>query len=126
MYWETAMQNALSLAARAATGLVAAALLMRPAIAGAAPTPATDAPVATAQGDPAAPPMVETAAIQGVGDDANGALPPLPDHKPHGFVSVGVGTNGYRQVAGAVTLPLGETGQMSVAIDDSQYNGRRR
>ena len=51
---------------------------------------------------------------------------PLPDHRVHGEVSVGVGTGGYREVAADVTAPIGDKGEVDVAIDAGSMSGRRR
>ncbi len=40
-----------------------------------------------------------------------------PDKNPHGFVSAGVGTNGYREVGGAVCVPVGDRVAVSIAFD---------
>jgi hypothetical protein len=51
------------------------------------------------------------------------------DKTPHGEVWAGIGTNGYREIGGAVCAPLGEHSAVSVAIDAGQINGwgyRRR
>ena len=47
------------------------------------------------------------------------------DKNPHGEVWGGVGTHGYRDAGGVVCLPLGQNGQVSVAVDASSW-GRRR
>ncbi len=57
-------------------------------------------------------------------DASNGG--PVRDHKVHGEMSVGVGTNGYREVGGVVTGPLGDDGQATIAIDAGQIGGRGR
>jgi hypothetical protein len=44
----------------------------------------------------------------------------------HGEISVGVGTNGYREISGVATAPIGDVGQATIAIHSSQYNYRRR
>ena len=51
-----------------------------------------------------------------------------PDRTPHGEVWAGVGTNGYRDIGGAVCAPLGDNAALSVAVDAGQINGwgRRR
>jgi hypothetical protein len=36
-----------------------------------------------------------------------------------------VGNRGYREVAGAVTVPVGDTGQATIAISDQQGQGVR-
>lgn len=51
---------------------------------------------------------------------------PVRDNRIHGEVSVGVGTNGYRQISGVATAPIGDVGQATVAIDSEQYDYRRR
>jgi hypothetical protein len=58
------------------------------------------------------------------GEPANSAAPqaragctPPPDRKPHGEVWAGVGTSGYRELGGVVTQPIGDCGQVTVAID---------
>ncbi|MBW8305063.1 MAG: hypothetical protein K0M78_14300, partial [Brevundimonas sp.] len=38
------------------------------------------------------------------------------DRKPHGEVSVGVGTGGYRHYAAAVSLPIGENSRLDISI----------
>ena len=52
-----------------------------------------------------------------------------PDKSAHGEVSVGVGTNGYRHIGGAVCKPIGENGAIAIAIDKTDgnygYYGRR-
>jgi hypothetical protein len=47
------------------------------------------------------------------------------DNRVHGEVSVGVGTNGYRQVSGVATAPIGDIGQATIAIGSEQYNYHR-
>ena len=103
-----------------------AAALALPLAAAAQTAPASDAPMATAKGTPAAPPSSVDADIKAfIGADDSGKNDPLPDNKPHGFVSVGVGTRGYREVAGAVTLPVNDTTAVTVAIDAGQIDGRK-
>jgi hypothetical protein len=38
------------------------------------------------------------------------------DRKPHGEVSVGFGTGGYRDYGAAVSLPLGESGRLDIRV----------
>jgi hypothetical protein len=40
-----------------------------------------------------------------------------PDKDPHGSVYAGVGTRGYREVGGAVCMPVGDRTAVSVAFD---------
>lgn len=111
-----------------AATLAVLALLTSPATvlaAEAAPADA-DTPVATGKGQ-SAPPATPQTEIQTADDSlVSSEEDGKPDRKPHGFISAGVGTHGYREVAGAVTLPIGETGQVTIAIDDAHIDGRRR
>jgi hypothetical protein len=43
----------------------------------------------------------------------------------HGEVSVGVGTNGYREVDGEVDGPIGDNGYGGVEIGSGQFGERR-
>jgi hypothetical protein len=63
----------------------------------------------------------DAAAAADVQDDG-----PVRDNRVHGEVSIGVGTNGYRQFSGVATAPIGDIGQATVAIDSEQYNYHRR
>ena len=38
------------------------------------------------------------------------------DRKPHGEVSVGFGTGGYRDYGAAMSLPLGESGRLDISV----------
>ena len=38
------------------------------------------------------------------------------DRQPHGEVSLGVGTGGYRDYAAAVSLPIGENGRLDISV----------
>ena len=38
------------------------------------------------------------------------------DRQPHGEVSVGFGTGGYRDYAAAVSLPIGESGRLDISV----------
>jgi hypothetical protein len=50
-----------------------------------------------------------------------------PNSDAHGEVEVGVGTNGYRHLAGTVCKPIGDSGVVSVSVGESQGDwGRRR
>ena len=42
------------------------------------------------------------------------------DRKPHGEISVGVGTGGYRDYAAAVSLPIGEGGRLDISVSQSK------
>jgi hypothetical protein len=46
------------------------------------------------------------------------------DKNPHGQVWAGVGTHGYRDIGGAVCIPVGQNGQVSIAVDADHW-GRR-
>lgn len=47
-----------------------------------------------------------------------------PDSSPHGEVEAGVGTHGYRELAGSVCKPIGDTGAVSVSVGESQGGWR--
>jgi hypothetical protein len=40
-----------------------------------------------------------------------------PDKTPHGSISAGVGTHGYREVGGVVCMPVGDHAAVTVAVD---------
>jgi hypothetical protein len=48
------------------------------------------------------------------------------DTAPHGEIEAGIGTHGYRHLAGTVCQPLGQNGavQVSAGVSQAQY-GRR-
>lgn len=75
---------------------------------------------------PAAPLGAQTARLPEQGDGLTplagsrcAALVP-PDGRPHGEVWGGVGTHGYRDAGGAVTIPTGKCSSMSIAVDRVQ------
>ena len=47
-----------------------------------------------------------------------------PDKSPHGAVWGGVGTHGYREAGGAVCVPLGDSGRVSIVVDDTRWGHR--
>jgi hypothetical protein len=54
-------------------------------------------------------------------DDGSAAMgASAPDRRPHGVVGVGIGTNGYRDAFATVALPVGKTGTLAVAVEDTQ------
>jgi len=55
-------------------------------------------------------------------DKAAGAIVATP-REMHGEVSVSVGTNGYRSVYGRTDMPIGETGRLSIAVQDTRGRG---
>ena len=97
-----------------------------------------DGPVATAGGAPTAAPTPATApaALPIAGptspDGQPVAMGPCgpekvkPDGKldtaPHGEVEAGVGTSGYRHLAGAVCQPVGQDGFVAASASYSQAN----
>jgi hypothetical protein len=108
-----------------------AALALAPGLAVAQQqAPADSQVVPTASGAPAAPPRAalngqvasvsDAAAAEDVEDDG-----PVRDNRVHGEISVGAGTNGYREVSGAATVPIGDVGQATIAIDSEQFNYKR-
>jgi len=110
-----------------------AVLALAPGLAMAQPqtaAPADGQVVPTASGAPVAPPrhaadgqiasVSDAAAAEDVEDDG-----PVRDNRVHGEISVSAGTNGYREVSGVATAPIGDVGQATIAIDSSQYNYKR-
>ena len=85
--------------------------------------------VATAPVGPAAPqtrPAGQVASVSdAVADDSVKDDGPVRDRRIHGEVSVGVGTNGYREVSGVATAPIGDLGQATIAVGSEEYNHRR-
>ncbi len=87
--------------------------------------------VATAPAAPVAPPQRtpagQVASVSDTASDDDSAQNdgPLRDNRVHGEISVGAGTDGYREISGAATVPLGDVGQASIAIDSSQSEWRR-
>ncbi|MDZ4374341.1 MAG: hypothetical protein U1C74_23365 [Phenylobacterium sp.] len=88
---------------------------------------ADDAPVSTAASTPApsvaqqiddylkTSPALETDHL-----DAVDGIVPRRDRKIHGEVSVGVGTGGYRSIYGRADMPVGESGNVSIAVQQSR------
>jgi len=89
----------------------------------------SDAPITTAtQKGSGAPPTAvgQSNEVQSVQGDPDADLPPANDGKPHGYVQVGAGNHGYREISGAVTVPVGDDGQATIAIDNVQGDGLTR
>lgn len=53
-----------------------------------------------------------------------GVVPPADDGKPHGEVSVAVGTGGYRSVYARTDMKVGDNARVSIAVQDTRF-GRR-
>jgi hypothetical protein len=88
--------------------------------------------VATAAGAPSSPsdtsgsPLTrwlgdEPPATSAGGGDSSDIVELGPDQRVHGEVGFGVGTGGYREGYAAVTMPIGKSSQLGVAIDDTQF-----
>ena len=82
------------------------------ATAPATPLPSSDAPPA---------PLRTESAV-----DEDQAQPPVRDGKVHGVVEAGVGTNGYRHGAVAADAPLPNGGDVAIAVESDQIQGRGR
>jgi hypothetical protein len=98
-----------------------------PAAGPAAPQPTTASPPLPSTGadsDPA--PAQQQIAMGPCGPEKvkpDGSL----ETKPHGEVEVGVGTGGYRHVAGYVCQPIGQDGAVTVGVSQTQGDqGYRR
>jgi hypothetical protein len=93
-----------------------------------------DGPIATAAANSAAPlppppppPLPQAAAAA---DDQPMAMGPCGPEKvkpdghletaPHGEAEAGVGTNGYRHLAGAVCQPIGQNAAVAVSVSETQ------
>lgn len=124
------------------------ALIFTGVFAAAAPVSAADEPIATA--NKPAPPAASAqpaaaqpaAADPGVAaqiDDylktspaielprdggATGITSSEEPRKVHGVVDVAVGTHGYRSAYVRSDFPVGKTGTLSIAVEDSQFKGR--
>jgi hypothetical protein len=62
----------------------------------------------------------DAAAAADVVDDG-----PVRDNRVHGEVTIGAGTNGYREVSAVATAPLGDAGQATIAVGSEQYDYHR-
>lgn len=74
---------------------------------------------------PAAPLSARTAQFPSLDNEATPFVDPRcamvpPDGKAHGEVWGGVGTHGYRDAGGAVTIPTGKCSSVSIAVDRVQ------
>ena len=99
-----------------------AASLLLPGAAAADDNPANDAPIATSQGSGS---PTTARQIQEFLDSSPAACRPdeLPleeARRPHGEVSVGVGTGGYRSAHVRGDFPVGRTGSVSVAVGQTR------
>jgi hypothetical protein len=87
---------------------------------------AADEIVATRRSDappPAGPSAEEILSrLEAIPDrgDAFEVDPPYVQRKPHGAMSVAIGTGGYRSIGGEVIIPVGENGTVGLAIDLTQ------
>lgn len=107
------------------------ALLFSAAVGFAAPTFAAEEPVVTA--DPRTPSVAAqideylktSPAIELPKQGAVGITPGEEEpRKVHGVVDVAVGTHGYRSAYVRSDFPVGKTGTLSIAVQDSQFKGR--
>ena len=58
-------------------------------------------------------------------DTASGITPGEEEpRKVHGVVDVAVGTHGYRSAYVRSDFPVGKTGTLSIAVEDTQFKGR--
>lgn len=121
------------MASPALAALAAAVLAAGPALAA---TPAADTPMATADANakvPAPPSVADqidaylksSPGLAIPGDGPDGVVvgdEPLP-RKVHGVASVAIGTGGYRSAYVRTDLPVGRTGTVSIALQDTRFNG---
>ncbi|HEX3919804.1 MAG TPA: hypothetical protein VHW60_20890 [Caulobacteraceae bacterium] len=88
-----------------------------------APQPSTPA----AALPPGGPEGVDDEAAMGMGPCGPEKVKPNGQlaHAPHGEVEAGVGTNGYRHIAGVVCQPIGDNGAVQVGVSETQGDGWR-
>jgi hypothetical protein len=101
-----------------------------------------DGPEATASSADPSPPQPQAAAPP-LPADQGGAKPAEPvalgpcgservksdgtlDTAPHGAIEAGIGTHGYRRLAGAVCQPIGQNASVAVSAGVSQAQWGRR
>ncbi|MFJ6023597.1 hypothetical protein ACIQC9_03220 [Brevundimonas sp. NPDC092305] len=53
-------------------------------------------------------------------DEMPGLTPWVDDRKPHGEVFAGIGTGGYRNYGGTVSMPIGETGRLDLSYSQTE------
>jgi hypothetical protein len=103
----------------------------------------TDAPPPVAEATPASTPgPADDAHAKAIGEwgrrvmsgepapeearQAKAGCTPAADRKPHGEVWGSVGTGGYRGVGGVVTQPIGDCGQVTIAVSHEEGRAWRR
>jgi hypothetical protein len=96
-------------------------------------TTSTDAAPAPPQPQAAPPPLAgvaDSAAPPGVAMGPCGPERVKPDGKldtaPHGEIEAGVGTHGYRHLAGAICQPVGQNAAITVSASVSQAQWGKR
>jgi len=67
--------------------------------------------------DDAGPPLIGPCGAVGAVHDG---VAEKPDHNPHGEVFAGIGTSGYREVGGAICVPIGDHAAVSIAVDTAR------
>lgn len=94
------------------------------------PAVAADEPVATANPDPPSVAaqideyLKTSPAVSLPKDGAAGITPGDEPRQVHGVVDVAVGTHGYRSAYVRSDFPIGKTGTLSIAVQDTQFKGR--
>jgi hypothetical protein len=104
-----------------------AALIAAPALAAEPDAPVATAPAPAATAAPAVSTaqqiddFIKTSPVPDARrDDALDGVVPRDDGKPHGEISVAVGTGGYRSVYGRTEIPVGKNGRVSLAFEDTK------
>lgn len=59
------------------------------------------------------------------GDMARAGCAPREDRKPHGEAWVGAGNRGYREAGAVVRAPIGDCGQVTIAVDKAKIEAPR-
>jgi hypothetical protein len=93
-----------------------------PASGPAAPQPTTPAPPLSSVSTASQGPLMAMGPCGPEKVKPDGSL----DTAPHGEVEAGVGTNGYRRLAGSVCQPIGQDGAVALSVGTTQGDGYRR
>jgi len=107
---------------------LAGSALCAPAVA--AEQPAAETPVATATASPSVAEQIDAylrsspAAELPDAGAPEGVVSSTPDRRVHGEVAVGIGTHGYRSIYMRSDMPIGDSGMLSVAVQDTRGGGR--
>jgi hypothetical protein len=91
---------------------------------------AQDAAIATAPAGNGAPTASQEATNKQIEDYLNQRDPApailVPEKRAiHGEVGAAMGTGGYRSAYAVTVIPIGETGELGIAVGESRFSGRK-